>query len=453
MKTVPAAGTLEGAAPWRFAASLQSPCTTLSRRVPLGPTIRIPPPWNAHDRRSIAGRGRLPSPSFSGPLPLRRLRPRLPLARVKAVYLADLADVAKSSKGWPRHSPAHSTAGARCRESGRSAEVLGLVAGEVYFERRPRGKVPADVRARSTRPSSRRADRQGGPQEACPRHRTRWPCPGDHPVEGPVEGPMNMPLGVKPTGVSVLADVIADQHEHRGQLIAYARMNKIVPPGPVRQRPGRAGRGSRSAAVPSMALVSIGEPAGWSSKDSPRSCLPPRLAVICVGRPERKRSPLSRRARLRGLIFFPVEGRYLILAAARRGSIGAGWIGSAPASRGVGGRRLHRCSSRPATSKRCTRPSPPEEDGRPSSPRPNWIKYRMFEVRDPDGHVLWFGQSFQERDSPMPLGDDLARLSGAAGERRRRGGGSPSRCAGVPRQLRAGRHRGDEPGTTSRLIT
>jgi uncharacterized glyoxalase superfamily protein PhnB len=26
----------------------------------------------------------------------------------------------------------------------------------------------------------------------------------------------------------------------------------------------------------------------------------------------------------------------------------------------------------------------------------NWIKMRMFEVRDPDGHALWFGQSFQE---------------------------------------------------------
>jgi catechol 2,3-dioxygenase-like lactoylglutathione lyase family enzyme len=28
--------------------------------------------------------------------------------------------------------------------------------------------------------------------------------------------------------------------------------------------------------------------------------------------------------------------------------------------------------------------------------RVNWIKYRVFEMRDPDGHVLWFGQSFQE---------------------------------------------------------
>jgi catechol 2,3-dioxygenase-like lactoylglutathione lyase family enzyme len=31
----------------------------------------------------------------------------------------------------------------------------------------------------------------------------------------------------------------------------------------------------------------------------------------------------------------------------------------------------------------------------------NWIKMRMFEIRDPDGNVLWFGQSFHRgQDSP-----------------------------------------------------
>ena len=30
----------------------------------------------------------------------------------------------------------------------------------------------------------------------------------------------------------------------------------------------------------------------------------------------------------------------------------------------------------------------------------NWIKMRMFQLRDPDGHTLWFGQSFQESDRP-----------------------------------------------------
>src|SRR5579864_1360714 len=32
----------------------------------------------------------------------------------------------------------------------------------------------------------------------------------------------------------------------------------------------------------------------------------------------------------------------------------------------------------------------------------NWIKMHMFEVRDPDGHTLWFGQSYHMPDSPAP---------------------------------------------------
>jgi uncharacterized glyoxalase superfamily protein PhnB len=32
----------------------------------------------------------------------------------------------------------------------------------------------------------------------------------------------------------------------------------------------------------------------------------------------------------------------------------------------------------------------------------NWIKMRMFAVRDPEGHTLWFGQSYNEPHSPSP---------------------------------------------------
>jgi len=32
----------------------------------------------------------------------------------------------------------------------------------------------------------------------------------------------------------------------------------------------------------------------------------------------------------------------------------------------------------------------------------NWIKMRMFEIRDPDGHTLWFGQSYDKPHSPRP---------------------------------------------------
>ena len=41
--------------------------------------------------------------------------------------------------------------------------------------------------------------------------------------------------------------------------------------------------------------------------------------------------------------------------------------------------------------------------GQPSEvEKVNWIKMQMFEVRDPDGHILWFGQSYHLPDSPSP---------------------------------------------------
>jgi catechol 2,3-dioxygenase-like lactoylglutathione lyase family enzyme len=40
----------------------------------------------------------------------------------------------------------------------------------------------------------------------------------------------------------------------------------------------------------------------------------------------------------------------------------------------------------------------------------NWIKYRVFQVQDPDGHTLWFGQSFQEPDLVAASDRQLRRL-------------------------------------------
>ena len=38
--------------------------------------------------------------------------------------------------------------------------------------------------------------------------------------------------------------------------------------------------------------------------------------------------------------------------------------------------------------------------GRPSElEKVNWINMRMFQLHDPDGHTLWFGQSFQQPDT------------------------------------------------------
>jgi uncharacterized glyoxalase superfamily protein PhnB len=44
-----------------------------------------------------------------------------------------------------------------------------------------------------------------------------------------------------------------------------------------------------------------------------------------------------------------------------------------------------------------------EVGGRPSELADvNWIKMRVFEVRDPDDNALWFGQSYAEPDRPRP---------------------------------------------------
>jgi catechol 2,3-dioxygenase-like lactoylglutathione lyase family enzyme len=32
----------------------------------------------------------------------------------------------------------------------------------------------------------------------------------------------------------------------------------------------------------------------------------------------------------------------------------------------------------------------------------NWVKMQMFEVRDPDGNTLWFGQSYDKPDAVLP---------------------------------------------------
>lgn len=49
--------------------------------------------------------------------------------------------------------------------------------------------------------------------------------------------------------------------------------------------------------------------------------------------------------------------------------------------------------------------------------RVNWIKMRMFEIRDPDGNVLWFGQSYhKDQDSPSRRGAQVSGLRQALPE-------------------------------------
>jgi len=49
--------------------------------------------------------------------------------------------------------------------------------------------------------------------------------------------------------------------------------------------------------------------------------------------------------------------------------------------------------------------------GKPSElEKANWIKMRVFEIRDPDGHTLWFAQSFQEPDPPRDPARQLRQM-------------------------------------------
>ena len=44
-----------------------------------------------------------------------------------------------------------------------------------------------------------------------------------------------------------------------------------------------------------------------------------------------------------------------------------------------------------------------ERGGNPTSlEKVNWIKYRVFQLKDPDGHTLWFGQSYHVPEPDQP---------------------------------------------------
>jgi catechol 2,3-dioxygenase-like lactoylglutathione lyase family enzyme len=58
-------------------------------------------------------------------------------------------------------------------------------------------------------------------------------------------------------------------------------------------------------------------------------------------------------------------------------------------------------------------------EGTPSQlEKVNWLKYRVFEIRDPDGHTLWFGQSFHEAGVPDSGGFAEIRVPAGSGQLR-----------------------------------
>jgi catechol 2,3-dioxygenase-like lactoylglutathione lyase family enzyme len=52
--------------------------------------------------------------------------------------------------------------------------------------------------------------------------------------------------------------------------------------------------------------------------------------------------------------------------------------------------------------------------GRQASPtgieKVNWIKYAVFSVRDPDGHIFWFAQSYQESSPARDLSRQIRKM-------------------------------------------
>ncbi len=155
--------------------------------------------------------------------------PTTEVGRVKAAFLADLTDVEKKFNALAGAFPAASYAWKPMPGVRSVSQVLGLVAGEMYFDVAPAfgGKVPpgaAGLDAAKLEALTDRAAMIGhvkAAYQAAHQAITQW--------QGPVEGPIQF-WGEKRTAIGALVMLMADQHEHLGQLIAYARSNKIVPP-------------------------------------------------------------------------------------------------------------------------------------------------------------------------------------------------------------------------------
>jgi hypothetical protein len=151
------------------------------------------------------------------------------VTRIKTAYLADLADVAHKFGALAEAFPAASY-GWRPMPGVRSvSQVLGLVAGEMYFDVTPAlgGAVPTDVKPLDASKLEALTDRAAliahvkRSYELARQVITKW--------NGAADAPIHF-WGENRTPVGLFAALMADQHEHLGQLIAYARANHIVPP-------------------------------------------------------------------------------------------------------------------------------------------------------------------------------------------------------------------------------
>jgi hypothetical protein len=156
--------------------------------------------------------------------------------RVKAAYLKDFTDLEKKYVALAEAFPAEKYTW-RPMEGTRSvSQVLGLVAGENYLDVAPAfgGKTPAEV---GTGDAARGKLEALTDKAAMVKHIRESFALARRAISswsGSAEAPFNV-WGVSQPVVAAAMMVAADQHEHLGQLIAYARINKIVPPWSRRQ--------------------------------------------------------------------------------------------------------------------------------------------------------------------------------------------------------------------------
>ncbi len=154
------------------------------------------------------------------------------LSRLKTAYLADYAEMEKKFVGLAEASPADKY-GWRPMDGVRSvSQVFALIAGESYssLTKGFGGTQPAGIPtgeaglAQLEKMMATKAEAVRHLKAAFALARTtitNW--------KGDPAKPMKF-WGVERPLAGVFTMVAGDQHEHLGQLIAYARMNRIVPP-------------------------------------------------------------------------------------------------------------------------------------------------------------------------------------------------------------------------------
>jgi hypothetical protein len=154
------------------------------------------------------------------------------LGRLKAAYLADFADLEHKFVALAEAFPADKYGWQPMPGVRTVGQVLGLLVAENYgsLTRSFGGTPPADLP--SGQGAMEKFEKLGGDKAFATKHLRESFALAKRTLEawkGDPAKPMPLWGETKPLA-GVFTMVAADQHEHLGQLIAYARMNKIVPP-------------------------------------------------------------------------------------------------------------------------------------------------------------------------------------------------------------------------------